>query len=582
MAISVETVVLKVEGQTDGAVRATQKLAQAQSKLKQEVQSVSKAMSDVPATRTAGLLSQVGGALKTAGIDAQTFSAGLKDIGKGLTFDLIRQGLKGLNTEIKGVAGSALSAGVNGAAMGAAFGGPLGAAIGGAAGALVGLIRHTDRQSEASLRAAEAAKKHAAALRLVAEGESKGRQGRRSAREAVELAEAELDQERLAATRAGLGQDAPNVRRAQRALREAQAEREALNRADGAIWLEQRQREIERLDMIRDIEAARQSGIITAKEAQQRLNDLNGVEEKAAEVTEKATKAIENRTKARMRQVQVESDIAQSGLEIGEAKIFSQNFTSPAELERWIAAEEKRKRMLSGVDVPTTARAKSMDAYVNIEEQLKGNKRTQLDREEKRAAAEASKLRLENAFGKLDEINAYKLAFDGLGGSVTSAMQAWIDGSMSAGQAAKKFAGEYLSTVAATLAIEALKEGAYAVASSIPGPFFNPAATAGHAAAAAQYGVAAAAAAGMAKALGGGAAPTPSGAGAGATGADGFGSTARDHRDGSTGPLSPDSGRANTIVIYESTFAEGSARFRRQRAQRVVAEVNGGIGWSND
>src|SRR5690606_2979095 len=232
-------------------------------------------MSQIPATRTAGLIGNIGNALKAAGIDAQGFSNGLRGIGKGLVFDQIRRGLKGLNEDLDSTAKSALSAGVNGAAMGAAFGGPVGAAIGGVAGALVGLIRNTDRQSAASLRAAEAAKKHAEALKLVSDGETKARLARREAIRAVELAEEELNQARLNATKKGLSQDSVDVERARRALRDAKDELEALNRADGVIWLEQRKRETQRLNLIKDTEAAVRSGIITQAEAKRRLDDLN-------------------------------------------------------------------------------------------------------------------------------------------------------------------------------------------------------------------------------------------------------------------------------------------------------------------
>jgi hypothetical protein len=314
VAISTETVVLKIEGQTDGAVRATDKLASSQRKLKAEVQSTSKAMAGLTPPQTATRLSQLGDALKAAGVDANTFSSGLRDIGKGLVFDKVRQGLKSLNTDLNSASGAALSAATNGAAMGAAFGGPLGAAIGGAAGALVGLIRHTDQQSAASLRAAEAAKKHAAALKLIAQGETTARVARRSTREEFDKASKEnlrafeIVQDQIKKFGVASEGARADLERARRALEDAEDARAALNKAGGQIWLEERVRLRDKARAIEDVTAARQHSYITDIEAQKRLDDLNGVEAKAIEVIEKRTSSIKRSTEARYANVQAALD----------------------------------------------------------------------------------------------------------------------------------------------------------------------------------------------------------------------------------------------------------------------------------
>ena len=298
MAIQTETIVLKVEGQTDGAVRATEKLAAAQKKLQREVQGASKAMSEVPATKTAGLIGRIGDGFKTAGIDAQSFNQGLRDIGKGLVFDRIRQELKGLGSDIDSTAKSALAGAANGAAMGAAFGGPWGAAIGGAAGALVGLIRNTDRQTEASLRAAKAAKTHAEALKLIQQGDTTARLAREKARH--ELVEANAEVARANEIVAEHMRKAGHATefalavqlKARRAAEDAQDAYNALEKLGGDIWLEERTRAKERKRALEDLELARKHANVSTEVYDKRLAALNGTEEKAIEVVKKRTAAL--------------------------------------------------------------------------------------------------------------------------------------------------------------------------------------------------------------------------------------------------------------------------------------------------
>lgn len=656
MAISTETIILKVEGQTDGAVRATEKLAQAQTKLGQAAQAAqagmsgaAQAMADVPAAPTASLISKLGDGLKAAGFDAKSFSGGLKDIGKGLTFDLIRSGLKSLNTEIQGTAGATLSAAVNGAAMGAAFGGPLGAAIGGVAGALVGLVRGTETHTEAQLRAAAAAKKHADALQLVADGETKIREQRRGRREAEDLAYAEYDAASMKNTQIGSEASAADLERTRRAWRLAQIEREAFNRTDGAIWLEQQKREQDRLNAIRNIEAARARGTLTVEDAKRRIDDLNKSEQEQLDIVgqlrkkqEDAAQAVEKLNKA-LQAGKLTSKEYNDLLRATDDDYRARDDERKKREQEWIARQKQiREELKQNIkawepvlkqldspkpDVWAGAKAEEALAYMFAEydaragrlvefvgdvdsliNELRGmgvfespwnqkgleersaklyehdrsvaSKMAELEKDPepnleadmraydalekaKQDTKDKRKSRLAEMFGPLDEFNAYKAAFDGLASSVTGAMNAWITGSMSAGQAAKKAVGEYLSSLSAQLAIEALKEGAYAVASLIPGPFFNPAAAAGHAAAALKFGAAAAAAAVTARAMGkGGTQYGGSSSGGGASGGSGGSS------DGSNGGAAQHQ-TVNYYIVGDS-YAEDSPRMRQRNAERVV------------
>mgnify|MGYP006915316933 CR=1 FL=1 len=118
------------------------------------------------------------------------------------------------------------------------------------------------------------------------------------------------------------------------------------------------------------------------------------------------------------------------------------------------------------------------------------------------AASDARKSKLEAIFGPLSDFNAYAAGFDLLKGSVESAFGAWVDGSKSAAEAAKAFAGSTLKTIAMTLLAESIKNTAYGAAA-----LFNPVTAAeapGYFAAAAKYAGAAVLVGGLARQLGGG------------------------------------------------------------------------------
>lgn len=181
---------------------------------------------------------------------------------------------------------------------------------------------------------------------------------------------------------------------------------------------------------------------------------------------------------------------------------------------------------------------------------------------------------LESTFGKVEEFNAYGKAFDLLTGSVSAGLTAWIDGSMSAGQAMKKFIGEALKGLASQMLVESLKHGAYAIGSLA----FGDVRGAGqHAAAAAAFGAGALAAGVAAKQLGGGGATTA--ASSGASAGSGAGGDSRDHRgSGGSGGLA--SQRESIVVVYTDPFATGSGRTKRHEASKVIGRALGrGESW---
>lgn len=173
---------------------------------------------------------------------------------------------------------------------------------------------------------------------------------------------------------------------------------------------------------------------------------------------------------------------------------------------------------------------------------------------------------LEASFGKLEDFNAYHQAFQMLTGATTAAIDAWITGSMTAGQAIKKFIGEALKSLASQMAIEALKHTAYAIGSAAFGDYGG---AAKHATAAVAFGVGAAAAATAAKAMGGGAPVGTSAGGSASAGASGgspsFGGTKQ-----ATGE--------RTIVVIGDSFSRSSPRMAQLEAERVVDLAYGGNG----
>ena len=171
-----------------------------------------------------------------------------------------------------------------------------------------------------------------------------------------------------------------------------------------------------------------------------------------------------------------------------------------------------------------------------------------------------SESKLASIFGPLDEISGYRMAFDALSGSVSAAMTAWIDGSMSAGKAFKAFVGEAVKGIAIQMAMEALKHGAYAIGHLAGGDLR---AAALHGTAAAKFAAGAVVAATAAKSLGSsGSTPT------GSPGAPSL---------GGGGGAQPHAGTTQVIAFGDS-FADDSPRQRQLKAARTYAKIRGTSG----
>ena len=139
-------------------------------------------------------------------------------------------------------------------------------------------------------------------------------------------------------------------------------------------------------------------------------------------------------------------------------------------------------------------------------------------------------------------------------------MKAWIDGSMSAGQAFKKFIADALEGLASQMLIESLKHAAYALGSLA---FGDVRGAAQHGAAAAAFGAGAIAAGFAAKELGAGQRGGSAGAGASASAGAAAGA--------SSGPTGPQGG----IIVYGDSMSDDSPRMRQVKAQRMFNKVLG-------
>lgn len=166
---------------------------------------------------------------------------------------------------------------------------------------------------------------------------------------------------------------------------------------------------------------------------------------------------------------------------------------------------------------------------------------------------------LEKSFGPLQEFDAYAQGFQMLSGAVGASLGAWIDGSMSAGEAFKKFIGEALKALAVQMAVESLKHGAYALGSLAFGDIRG---ASQHGAAAGAFGIGALFAGGAAKAFGGGGGPSGPGSSAKAPNVSGG--------SGGGGGRNPE-----RVIVYSDPFAESTARERQLQAEKLVSKVYG-------
>lgn len=191
----------------------------------------------------------------------------------------------------------------------------------------------------------------------------------------------------------------------------------------------------------------------------------------------------------------------------------------------------------------------------------------QAELESYRAGGREQQSKLEKIFGPVSEFDAYAKAFETLQSVTTSAFSAWIDGSMGAGEAFKKFMGDSLKGTATFLFGESIKFGLMAISSIIPGPFFNPTSASAYAATAIKYAAGAALVGGLAKGLiGGGGGST----GGGASTGGGVGGGVPAYSGGGSG-----SGEASRpmVVVYGQDYSQDSARQRQLRAAKVFDDA---------
>jgi hypothetical protein len=181
-------------------------------------------------------------------------------------------------------------------------------------------------------------------------------------------------------------------------------------------------------------------------------------------------------------------------------------------------------------------------------------------------AAQHQKL-LESIFGPVGQFDVYAKGFDMLTGAVGSAYDAWVSGSESAGAAIRKFVGQSVEAAGKQMAIEAIKEGAYALASLAIGDFGG---AARHGIAAAEFAAGAVAAGVVAHELGAGGSSGPTKGGASAGGGGGSYSSG----GGSSAPQ-----QSSKIIILGDSFVGKTPRMRQLDAEDIVKRA--GIGNSS-
>ncbi len=166
---------------------------------------------------------------------------------------------------------------------------------------------------------------------------------------------------------------------------------------------------------------------------------------------------------------------------------------------------------------------------------------------------------MEQAFGPLEQFDAYGAAFGVLTTTLTSGFDAWVSGSESFGQAMKAAFKQSLGAVASDMFAKSVQHAAYALGSLAFGDF-RGAAT--HGAAAGAFAAGALTIGSLARSMGGGAST-----GLPAGNATGAGSTAVPVLPSYSG--APSGNRQVTLVIGDD-FAEDSPRKRAAKAGRYL------------
>jgi hypothetical protein len=213
-----------------------------------------------------------------------------------------------------------------------------------------------------------------------------------------------------------------------------------------------------------------------------------------------------------------------------------------------------------GIDAAT--RGKASDASRDLGEYMK-----ELQAEQAKAAKDADRSGMEKIFGPLEEINGYASAFGLLKDAVTSAYDAWIDGSASATEAIRKSIAAGIQALGKDMLIRSLQEGAWAIADLAKGNFVGAKL---HGLAAAGFAAGATAAGLAAKGFG----DTGGGSAANARAAAGIGY-------GGSRSGGEQAGYSVTIVQGDG-FSDSSPRYVARRTRRAMdlasryAPYNGG------
>lgn len=257
---------------------------------------------------------KLGGMSKQAAESTKILNNKLKDIGKGMGFELARQGLDRLSSSMGVASGAALRAGASGAAMGSTFAGPWGAAIGGAIGLTKGLITGlldeekaadaarmaTEEQGRAYWEGVKAAERKLAVEASLADTYLRVAENARLVQiaEQQQSAARSADINRTAALQGkisgledriqrlkGMGGltvatpdfvgSAEDLKAAERELRDAQLELEASTKGYGAALVPILKAENDRKDRITDLEQILGRENLTQEQSRRILKELN-------------------------------------------------------------------------------------------------------------------------------------------------------------------------------------------------------------------------------------------------------------------------------------------------------------------
>lgn len=189
------------------------------------------------------------------------------------------------------------------------------------------------------------------------------------------------------------------------------------------------------------------------------------------------------------------------------------------------------------------------------------------------AANQKRETLLQSIFGKPEEYEMYKGLWSGLSDTITAGYEAIVKGNESVGDALKKAAATSLLTMGAKWAVQAVGEGAEAIAAAAD---YDYEAAGQHAAAAAKFAAGAVLAGVVASELGAGGSTSTAG-----TGADAGGSTRAGGSIPVGGSSSSSGGGQTNIIVYGEVTTEQTARMRRLQSEALVKKVLGSSAMRN-